>query len=355
MNDTTVMGTPRASDADVLDYVGAVRAWLGDLPPEEVDDLTAGMEADLAERAAESGARLGDLLGEPEAYASELRAAAGLPPREERSRYGVGARRGVAAEVGVALRAAGARTLVRSPWLRDLRPVWWVARGAALGGIVAAMLGGGRFLLMVLGAALSFWGGRVIAAREVRTGPGTFLALVNVVAALALLPVAVWVLDSRTEVVDGGVFDSGVVVNGGSVSNLYIYDAAGQRVEGARVFDQSGQPVALDPSAVSVVSGPDGEATAWAPDSLTLSVFPVRTDGTDAWSGEPDAWVPPMSITPLPEQVAPPLVPSPSEVPTPGAGESPAPTGSPAPSASPTPSTGSSASPSPTAIPTATP
>ncbi len=195
MNDTTVMGAPRASDADVLDYVGAVRAWLGDLPPEEVDDLTAGMEADLAERAAESGARLGDLLGEPEAYASELRAAAGLPPRPEGSRYGVGARRGVVAEVGVALRAAGARTLTRSPWLRDLRPVWWVARGVALGGVVAAMLGGGRFLLMVLGAALSFWAGRVLAAREVRTGPGTFLALVNVVAALALVPVAVWVLD----------------------------------------------------------------------------------------------------------------------------------------------------------------
>ena len=117
------------------------------------------------------------------------------------------------------------------------------------------------------------------------------------------------------------------------------------------MFDQFGHPVALDPSAVSMVFGPDGEATAWAPDALTLSVVPVRTDGTDAWSGEPDAWVPPTSITPLPEQVAPPLVPSPSEVPTPGAGESPAPTGSPAPSASPTPSTGSSASPSPTATP----
>ncbi|WP_377644454.1 hypothetical protein [Oryzobacter terrae] len=345
MNDTTVIGSPRASDADVLDYVGAVRAWLGDLPQEEVDDLTAGMQADLAERAAESGARLGDLLGEPEAYASELRAAAGLPPRAEGSRYGVGTRRGVVAEVAVALRAAGARTLTRSPWLRDLRPVWWVARGVALGGVVAAMLGGGRFLLMVLGASLSFWAGRVIAAREVRSGPGTFLAVVNVVAALALVPVAVWVLDSRTEVVGSAVSDSGVWVNGGSVSNLYVYDAAGQRVPGARVFDQFGQPVSLDPSVVTVVTGPDGEATAWPPDTVTLSVFPVRGSGSDAWSGEPESWVPPLSISPLPEQVAPSPSPSPSEAPSSGA------SGPPSPSASPTPSTGSSTTPGPTATP----
>ena len=54
MNDTTAIATDPQAD-DVRAYVGAVRAWLGDLPPEEVEDLTAGMEADLAERAAESG------------------------------------------------------------------------------------------------------------------------------------------------------------------------------------------------------------------------------------------------------------------------------------------------------------
>ena len=83
MNDTTVIGAAGQVEEDVRAYVLAVRAWLGDLPADEVEDLTAGMEADLAERAAESGGPLGGLLGQPEAYAAELRAAAGLPPRVE--------------------------------------------------------------------------------------------------------------------------------------------------------------------------------------------------------------------------------------------------------------------------------
>jgi hypothetical protein len=75
----------QARSADVRAYVTAVRSWLSDLPSDEVEDLTAGMEADLDERAAETGDRLGALLGEPEAYAAELRAAAGLAPRVVRS------------------------------------------------------------------------------------------------------------------------------------------------------------------------------------------------------------------------------------------------------------------------------
>jgi hypothetical protein len=56
----------QARSADVRAYVTAVRSWLSDLPSDEVEDLTAGMEADLDERAAETGDRLGALLGEPE-------------------------------------------------------------------------------------------------------------------------------------------------------------------------------------------------------------------------------------------------------------------------------------------------
>ncbi len=74
MNDTVAM--------EVRDYVVGVRAALADLPPEDVEEFTTGMEADLAERLAEPGdGTLRDRLGEPDAYAAELRSAAGLPPR----------------------------------------------------------------------------------------------------------------------------------------------------------------------------------------------------------------------------------------------------------------------------------
>ena len=62
----------------VADFATAVRRSLADLDAEDLSDLTDGLEADLADKLAD-GAELGD----PAAYAAELRAAAGLeaPPR----------------------------------------------------------------------------------------------------------------------------------------------------------------------------------------------------------------------------------------------------------------------------------
>jgi hypothetical protein len=162
MNDTTVIGAEAQVD-DVQAYVRAVRAWLGDLPADEVEDLTAGMEADLAERAAESGGPLGGLLGQPEAYAAELRAAAGLPPRVE-----VVVPDAVPTEPWTDRLVRDAHDLLaRHPWLRELRPTWWLARGAVAGWVLAAVLGTGRTLLLPLvGAALSMWLGLVLRRRE---------------------------------------------------------------------------------------------------------------------------------------------------------------------------------------------
>ena len=71
MNDT-VQTSPA-----VAAFVAQVRARLGDLTEEEREELLGGLEADLAERLAEGEAALGD----PAAYAAELRAAAGLEAR----------------------------------------------------------------------------------------------------------------------------------------------------------------------------------------------------------------------------------------------------------------------------------
>ncbi|MBK9101121.1 MAG: hypothetical protein IPM90_06235 [Austwickia sp.] len=69
----------QALDAQVAGYVSAVRTALTDLSPDDLDDLTAGMAADLTEMVRERGGALTDHLGDPRAYAAELRAAAGLP------------------------------------------------------------------------------------------------------------------------------------------------------------------------------------------------------------------------------------------------------------------------------------
>ncbi|MFT4220964.1 MAG: hypothetical protein QM611_10645, partial [Microbacterium sp.] len=73
--------TSTALDIRISAFAAAVRRELGDLPVEEVDDLVDGLEADLADQAADAGD--GFELPEPVAYASELRSAAGLPERSD--------------------------------------------------------------------------------------------------------------------------------------------------------------------------------------------------------------------------------------------------------------------------------
>ena len=57
---------------EIASFAASVRAELADLPAEEVEELTEGLEADLAEAFREDLARE---LGDPSAYAAELRTA----------------------------------------------------------------------------------------------------------------------------------------------------------------------------------------------------------------------------------------------------------------------------------------
>jgi uncharacterized membrane protein len=71
---------------DVALYGTAVRAALADLSPDEREELLEDLEDHLAEVAAEPGASLTDRLGDPQQYASELRAAYGARARSRRRR-----------------------------------------------------------------------------------------------------------------------------------------------------------------------------------------------------------------------------------------------------------------------------
>ncbi|MGD8194140.1 hypothetical protein ACEXQB_006545 [Herbiconiux sp. P18] len=58
-------------DSTIAEFAPAVRRHLDDLPLDEVDDLTGGLEADLSEQASDEQ---GDLhLDDPASHASELR------------------------------------------------------------------------------------------------------------------------------------------------------------------------------------------------------------------------------------------------------------------------------------------
>ena len=332
MNDATMMAAAQVED--VRAYVAAVRAWLADLPAEEVEELTAGMEADLAERAAESGGPLGALLGQPEAYAAELRSAAGLPPRVE-----VVVPDAVSREPWTDRLEREAHELVaRHPWLRELRPTWWLLRGAVAGWALASVLGNGRVLLLPLvGAVLSLWLGLVLRRRApLGTKGSAALGVGNALAVVLLLPMLSFYAYASSGYNDTAAFEApapapGLAFNGEPISNVYAYDAAGQRVDDVRLFDQLGQPLQLSSDVVPMPTGPDGqELIAWPPDQRALSVFPMRlVPGADPWAAQQEGWAPPMVVVPLAGSAQPSAMPSPSTSGSPGASATTSPTPSP--------------------------
>ena len=123
--------TARLLTPEIDAFAAAVRRALGDLPPDTIDDLTDGLEADLVESAFDDGE-----LGDPAAYAEELRTAAGLPrqpvtpaPAFARVRRMVGS---VAAEWRGILGRHPLLASFAAFWV-SLRPVWWVFRGFVAG------------------------------------------------------------------------------------------------------------------------------------------------------------------------------------------------------------------------------
>ncbi|WP_028047351.1 hypothetical protein [Cellulomonas sp. URHE0023] len=265
---------------DVDEYAAAVRRALVGLGPEQIEDLTDDLEADLADALADErhnahGRSLLEQFGPPQEYAAELRSAAGLAPvvvepRHRTMRDWLGA-------PFVAMRAGGDRALAtlrgQSFWppvesfLVALRPFWWIAR--AWTGYQAAMYFAGATTLRWLPRGVLMWvllGTAVVLSVQwgrgvwFRSGALAWIArAANVFAVVALLPVVVSLQGQtqswesaynssgygpvQTEVVYQDTPMDGVVVDGMQVSNLFAYDAEGNPLTDVQIFDDRGRPV----------------------------------------------------------------------------------------------------------------
>ncbi|WP_326552793.1 HAAS signaling domain-containing protein [Micromonospora sp. NBC_01813] len=257
MNATTQMEISR--------YVEQVRAALADLPTPVRDELLEDLPEHLAEVLAEGDGSLVDRLGDPTEYAAELRSSAALDTPATASGFGQRASAG-----WQRTRARLARADHRigpvlgydtaSEFLRSLRPGWWVLRGylaamllthLVLGGISGPLPTPGDsvlagLLLLAVAVTGSVWLGRR------GQPPARWPRLVVTVAtALAVLWFGSYVL-----------FQSGstpgepdvIASNGGAMYlappspaplDVYVYDSQGQLVEGARLFDENGEPIVL--------------------------------------------------------------------------------------------------------------
>lgn len=293
MNTSTV--TP-----EIQRFADGVRAALADLPAEEVDDLTEGLEADLAESLAEDLRRT---LPDPVSYAAELRLAAGLPGRapaaEPRRLHGIAsALRDTRDDVVVALRRNPALGSVLDA-LAELRPAWWIVRAWLATWLVAAFFGmqrgywfDGLFWVVLLAfVTVSVQWGR---GRWGFSGLRGLVAVGNVVAVLMIPPVLASADGWGSGGYDAGFEDgvngamndlpdpTGVYLDGTAVTNIFGYDAKGRPLTDVQLFDQDGNPLAT-----SVPGGNgclDAECTKnglWVPSTLrngtvAWNVFPMR-------------------------------------------------------------------------------
>lgn len=256
---------------DVTAFVARVRELLADLPEEDRLELTEGLEADLTDQVAESG---GGGLGDPEAYARELRTAAGLDPAPRRRVRGPNPRSVPEVLDGVRAWWDGqvARPRVAPAWslVVALRPVWWLFRAWIAAVLVCIAMPGytpwgftwlpgvpnelglAVLAVCVLGSTLvgtgRVWPGGTEASSR---GTAARVALIGLnLLAVGMIPVveqyyqdAEWAQVREYGFASSSVEDLGVTNRGQQVCNIAAYDAEGRPLVGVQLFDQAGRPL----------------------------------------------------------------------------------------------------------------
>ncbi|GIF75496.1 hypothetical protein Asi02nite_50140 [Asanoa siamensis] len=208
--------------------------------------------------AAEGEGSLAERLGPPDAYAAELRLAAGLgaattPARGLDDRIAVAVRR-VRGALGVADRKAGPVLGYgkASEFLRLLLPAWWVLRGYLVAMAITVLttsqfgllprLGGSTLaavLMLTVCVLASIWLGR----REARLRPVVRVGLG--LAGVGLVLFGLVGFDKADQY--GTVYiDQTYSTNQYEyVQDVYAYDENGNPLSNVRLFDQDGNPIQL--------------------------------------------------------------------------------------------------------------
>lgn len=307
MSSTTTNGRGSAARVpdDVADFAAAVRRSLEGLPPDEIEELVDGLEADLIEGREDSGEPLGDAV----AYADELRAAAGLPPRDVRPGgewFGGYKRLWASGSAWVAERRAHPVIVQTIDFFQALRPVWWVLRGWAafrmtvlFGQLTPVPETSTGWILLAAFVVVSVQWGRG------RWLPWAWLLFlkraVTVVTVIALPFLLAWgtsaVAASTVYAYDTlEVPMQDLSANGEAVTNVFAYDCAGSPLTGVQLFDQDGTPLSVGDGGASgwvIAYGPDGDEVALVPDPAAnpgsaWNVFPLQHATFGPGDTEPD-------------------------------------------------------------------
>jgi hypothetical protein len=268
--------------ANVEAYLSQLSAELADLAAEERDDLLAEVEASLLESAGDEP--LAAQFGPPAAFAADLRASAGLPPKP-------------VAKAPRAPRVDWRAVLDRA---RVLAPIWWLVRGYVA--IAAIVLVAGNTWSAAqpgvpkLSGSVYLGLAAILAGMAISVGLGLWarvprgLAIAgNLALVAAIVPVAIHnagpgyepipyrlALEQQVQALRYTQAASGLSYNGDTVLNLYPIDRRGRLLHDVRLFDDNGRPLDIgeagaDPTRRAVLTA-DGEA---------LNAFPIRYSDPD--------------------------------------------------------------------------
>ena len=311
--------TPTSLEPEAADFLAAVGEELADLPAGEraalLEDLAQHLEA-LAEEGDDRPVLI--RLGSPEAYAEELRSAAGLPAR------GVARppeRLAVLRRQLARYRAHPLAGEVLRLWA-ELRPAWWVLRGYLLIAVPCAATGSwdfpfpaalGSHVLGFLLVVAAVAGSVTLGRRELSGRAGRLVVAGGVL--LAVLGFALAASDpSGPAYADYAVPSAGeatdaypLVSRDGPVTDVCPYAADGTPLTGVLLYDQDGRPlhvgvqqwwadgcarVLRQPLAADGVAVPNVFPQTYALDPADLSGGPDQAGGCMAAVERPEVPLP---------------------------------------------------------------
>ena len=258
-------------NSEIAAYMTGVSSALSDLDADERDDLLDDVHAHLSELAREGGS-LTARLGPPDAYAAELRAAAGMPALEASSRSGTLTR--------LAMQGANLRShsLVGQAHAtaRTLAPIWWVTRGYVAAVVLSRLLDGRGWSTrhpwiphvhgsgtVGMVAVLALVVGSIVVGlrRSSDTSVRSAIALANIALLVVALPLAGRINDGYGRMSPGEVNDAlnrqailamqsrplqqGLARDGRPIRNIYPYSRDGRLLLDVLLYDEDGQPIEL--------------------------------------------------------------------------------------------------------------
>lgn len=232
----------------VTAFAKAVRRELVDLGPDTLDELTDGLEADLADKLAD-----GEPLGDAAAYAAELRAAAGVAPATRSSIVDTVRANVADLRSRVALVTSHPAVSPALAFVVSLRPLWWLARGVLLFALLNlhwawSAVPNDPLQMLLLGA---------LVLASVQWGRGRWLfwkwsrpaVIIASTIAVLVAPMVVGVTQSQLRnwwTPEETYFPTpGLVLNGSQVTNIFAYGPDGELLIDVRLYDQSGNPLAI--------------------------------------------------------------------------------------------------------------